>query len=103
VELSLIKENIQRTTSVKSEGEGFSLAPLMKRPVLAPLFISMSLMFFQQWCGVNAVIFYTVAIFHQAGSEIEKNLATVIVGIVQFLATLCELVISSCYTRPYCA
>jgi facilitated trehalose transporter len=50
----------------------------------------MSLMFFQQWCGVNAIIFYTVSIFQQAGSGIEKNLATVIVGIVQFLATFCE-------------
>ena len=44
-------------------------------------------MFFQQWSGVNAVIFYTVSIFDAADSAIEKNLATVIVGITQFLAT----------------
>ena len=56
-----------------------------------PLFINVSLMFFQQWCGVNAIIFNTVSIFRASGSHaVDENLATVIVGIVQFLATFSE-------------
>ena len=61
---------------------------LLQTPILLPLFISTSLMFFQQWSGVNAIIFYTVTIFKAAGSEaIDENLATIVVGIVQFFAT----------------
>ena len=87
-ELSLIKENIERNNATSGDDSSEAkMAPLLKRPVLLPLFLSMALMFFQQWCGVNAVIFYTVMIFSEAGSSIEQNLATVIVGIVQFFAT----------------
>ena len=55
-----------------------------------PLALSLALMFFQQWCGVNAVIFYTVTIFREAKSGGE-NLATIVVGIVQFLATFVSI------------
>jgi facilitated trehalose transporter len=89
-ELSRIQENIHRSATTSSSPVK-SLRSLLKRPVLAPLFISMSLMFFQQWCGVNAVIFYTVTIFSEAGSSIEKNLATIVVGIVQFFATFISI------------
>lgn len=44
-------------------------------------------MFFQQLSGINAVIFYTVSIFKDAGSTIDENLCTIIVGIVNFIAT----------------
>ncbi|XP_060868900.1 facilitated trehalose transporter Tret1-like isoform X1 [Metopolophium dirhodum] len=52
-----------------------------------PLLISMGLMLFQQLSGINAVIFYTVKIFKEAGSTIDENLCTIIVGIVNFLST----------------
>ncbi|KAF6208564.1 hypothetical protein GE061_017022 [Apolygus lucorum] len=53
-----------------------------------PLSISLGLMFFQQFSGINAMIFYTVKIFKDAGSTIDSNLAAVIVGIVNMAATL---------------
>ncbi|XP_022183985.1 facilitated trehalose transporter Tret1 isoform X2 [Nilaparvata lugens] len=57
-----------------------------------PLIISIGLMFFQQLSGINAVIFYTVSIFKDAGSTIDENLSTIIVGIVNmgstFVATM---------------
>lgn len=59
---------------------------LMKRSNLKPLLISLGLMFFQQLSGINAVIFYTVQIFKDAGSTIDENLCTIIVGIVNFIA-----------------
>lgn len=37
--------------------------------------------------GVNAVIFYTNSIFESAGSSLDPSLATIIVGIIQSLAT----------------
>nr|XP_012151512.1 PREDICTED: facilitated trehalose transporter Tret1-like isoform X1 [Megachile rotundata] len=60
---------------------------LFKRNHLKPLLISLGLMFFQQLSGINAVIFYTVQIFKDAGSSIDENLSTIIVGIVNFIST----------------
>ncbi|XP_064536077.1 facilitated trehalose transporter Tret1-2 homolog [Drosophila montana] len=53
-----------------------------------PILISLFLMLFQQFSGINAVIFYTVKIFTDAGSTIDSNLSTIIVGLVNFAATL---------------
>ncbi|KAK3094967.1 hypothetical protein FSP39_008433 [Pinctada imbricata] len=59
-----------------------------KRPELSrPLFISVVVMIFQQFSGINAVMFYTVSIFKNAGFE-QSELATVVIGAVQVVATL---------------
>ncbi|KAH8407938.1 hypothetical protein KR222_004179 [Zaprionus bogoriensis] len=52
------------------------------------LIISMLLMFFQQFSGINAVIFYTETIFMSAGSTISASLSSIIVGVVQVIMTL---------------
>ena len=45
-------------------------------------------MVFEQISGFNAIIFYTVDIFRASGSEINANLSTIIVGVVQVAATV---------------
>ncbi|KAJ3478600.1 hypothetical protein NLI96_g9641 [Meripilus lineatus] len=47
-------------------------------------------MFFQQWTGVNAILYYAPAIFQQLGltGNTTSLLATGVVGIVMFLATI---------------
>lgn len=45
------------------------------------------LMIFRQVNGINAVIFYTVDIFQETGGILSPFLATIIVGIVQVVAT----------------
>lgn len=69
------------------------LMELLKRNNLKPLSISLGLMFFQQFSGINAVIFYTVQIFKDAGSTIDGNICTIIVGIVNFAATFIGIVL----------
>ena len=54
---------------------------------MVPFGISMSLMVFQQWTGVNTVIFNTVTIFSAAKISINEHIASNIVGVVQLLAT----------------
>ncbi|XP_047358591.1 facilitated trehalose transporter Tret1-like isoform X2 [Vespa velutina] len=63
------------------------LTELLKPNHLKPILISLGLMFFQQMSGINAVIFYTVQIFKDAGSTVDENISTIIVGIVNFLST----------------
>ncbi|XP_076280288.1 trehalose transporter 1 isoform X2 [Lasioglossum baleicum] len=58
---------------------------LFKKNNLKPFMISLGLMFFQQFSGINAVVFYTVQIFEDAGSSI-ANLSAIIVGVVNFIS-----------------
>lgn len=57
------------------------------------LVISLGLMFFQQVSGINAVIFYTNDIFSAADTGIQATLATIIVGVMQVVATFVATVI----------
>lgn len=45
------------------------------------------LMFFQQFSGINAVIFFAVDIFKMAGSTLDANYCSIIIGVVQVLMT----------------
>ncbi|KAG8226601.1 hypothetical protein J437_LFUL007293 [Ladona fulva] len=57
------------------------------RASIRALVISLGLMFFQQLSGINAVIFYSEPIFKEAGSGIDPSISSIIVGVVQFVAT----------------
>ena len=45
------------------------------------------LMFFQQLSGVNILIFYAKKIFDDAGSILNSSTSSVIIGVVQVIAT----------------
>lgn len=45
-------------------------------------------MLFQQFSGINAVIFYAQMIFDSAGSTLAPSICTIIVGIVQVVMTV---------------
>jgi len=49
--------------------------------------IVLGLMGFQQWSGINAVIFYTTTIFKESGSSVDEAISTTIVGVVNFVST----------------
>lgn len=60
---------------------------------LKPLLISITLMFFQQFSGINAVIFYAIQIFKNSGSSIDDNLSAITIGLVNLAATLLSTVL----------
>ena len=68
--------------------EAIRLRDLIKGSVLKPLLLSMGLMCLQQFSGINAIIYFTVSIFQASGSSLERHLSSVIVGAVQFVATI---------------
>lgn len=82
-----LKGIIKSHSDAERHASSGALLDLLKKSNLKPLSISLGLMFFQQLSGINAVIFYTVQIFKDAGSTIDENLCTIIVGVVNFMAT----------------
>ncbi|KAH0554699.1 facilitated trehalose transporter Tret1-2 homolog [Cotesia glomerata] len=59
------------------------------------------LMWFQQMCGIDAVLFYTVKIFKDAGSTINPFIATIIIGIIEvIMAVVVATVIDKFGRKP---
>jgi len=69
-------------------GSASFLDMLRNRAARNGLVISMMLMLFQQFSGINAVIFFTVPIFKSAGSNLDPSICSIIVGFVQVVMTL---------------
>ncbi|MPC44991.1 Facilitated trehalose transporter Tret1 [Portunus trituberculatus] len=81
-ELEAIQINYEMSSQTSS-----SLMDVFTRRHIRPFLLSMGLMLIQQLSGINAVIFYTVDIFEMSGSAISGHLSTIIVGVVNLLAT----------------
>jgi sugar porter (SP) family MFS transporter len=66
-------------------GSLFKTKAMFKRVVVATV-----TMFFQQWTGINAILYYAPVIFQQIGlvGNTTSLLATGVVGIVMFIATI---------------
>ncbi|XP_046649044.1 facilitated trehalose transporter Tret1-2 homolog isoform X2 [Daphnia pulicaria] len=56
--------------------------------LMKPLLISMALMFFQQFSGINAIVFYSASIFQEAGSTIDRFVSSIMIGVVQLIFTV---------------
>ena len=56
--------------------------------LMRPLVISLALMFFQKFSGINAVIFYSASIFQAAGSSVDRFVSSITIAIVQLVCTL---------------
>lgn len=76
----------------KSQPVSFASA-ITKKTALKALLICYALMLFQQLSGINAVIFNTSAIFDSAGATIPAAIATIIIGVIQVIATFTSSVV----------
>ncbi|XP_054258056.1 facilitated trehalose transporter Tret1-2 homolog isoform X2 [Macrosteles quadrilineatus] len=88
------------TGSAKSIAKGaYSAEALLRRPVIIPFGLVTGVLIFQQVSGIDTVLFYTVEIFNASGSFVNDYLATILVGLVQVLATLASLFVIDSYGR----
>ncbi|KAJ8716334.1 hypothetical protein PYW08_013619 [Mythimna loreyi] len=63
------------------------VAAIKKKTALKAILICYALMLFQQLSGINAVIFNASQIFEDAGATIPPTIATIIIGVIQVIAT----------------
>nr|CAH7716536.1 unnamed protein product [Callosobruchus chinensis] len=82
-ELKAIQDSIDQEKQMAS----FKVAIKTKAAKKATL-ICFMLMVYQQFCGINAVTFYTQEIFKEAGSELDPHWCVIILGVVQVVVTL---------------
>lgn len=68
--------------------EGWTWRELVRPEMYKPLVISVSLMFFQQFAGINALNAYSVKIFQDSEIAFDPRVAAALVALVQILATI---------------
>ncbi|RHZ55293.1 hypothetical protein CDV55_102545 [Aspergillus turcosus] len=84
--------HLERTNTwsyIKLEAAGFA-SLFTSWPMFRRVMVATVTMTFQQWTGINAVLYYAPSIFKQLGmsSNTTSLLATGVVGIVMFIATI---------------
>lgn len=97
-----ISNELREIENVHNEAEknpSSSFGELFNKNNTKPLLISLGLMFFQQMSGINAVVFYTVQIFGYAGSTLDGNTSTIIVGVVNFGSTFLATIVIDRFGR----
>lgn len=82
-------ECLKMEDEIQSQPKGSVQFQEFRAPTIyKPFILSILLMFFQQFSGVNAVLFYTAEIFKSAQSSLDPIEATLYVSVVQVIATL---------------
>lgn len=64
-----------------------TIADIFRGGNFKAFYISCALVFFQQFSGINAVLFYMSNIFEASGAALDSAIATIIIGAVQFGAS----------------
>lgn len=68
---------------------GMAAEPLFKREYRLPIFLAITIGFFNQLAGINAILYYSNYIFASAGfSQLSSSLQTVLIGLMNLAATL---------------
>ncbi|EEB19443.1 conserved hypothetical protein [Pediculus humanus corporis] len=68
---------------------------------LKPFAILVTYFMFYQFSGVNTITFYAVEVFQQSGAQVNKYLATVILGLVRVIFTVVACIsLRKCGRRP---
>lgn len=75
---------------------------LRQPTIYKPALLSIFLMFFQQFSGSNAILYYTVSIFKDAKSSMDPTVDNILVACIMFLFTLLGSLVMDRLGRKIC-
>lgn len=78
----------QSANAAQNSGSGYSWAVIKSREFYKPMVFALLLMFFQQFSGINAVLFYQGDIFKTAAPKQNPAVLTIVVNVAQVIATI---------------
>lgn len=79
---------LQSATNSNSSGNQYSVKTLTSREFYKPFLLALALMYFQQFSGINAVLFYQDDIFATAMPKSNASLNIIYVCVAQVVATV---------------
>ena len=86
------KEEAEEIKNIVQNSPKLSIArrlyELRQRHLYVPFILSLTLIFFHQFSGINVIIFYAATIFQTAGIHYAREAAMFAVGALQILATI---------------
>uniref|UniRef100_A0A6B2EJE2 Putative sugar transporter n=1 Tax=Phlebotomus kandelakii TaxID=1109342 RepID=A0A6B2EJE2_9DIPT len=87
-------------TNVKMTGKE-TLAAIMSPSALKPFGILFLYFMIYQFSGVNTITFYAVEIFQDSGTTMDKNMCTIVLGVVRLIFTIIACIaLRKCGRRP---
>ena len=96
------KEQTEITTQLNNEEHlsiNEKIRALATKPILHPLILAMMLMFFQQFSGINAVVFNGEEIIKQAGVSNADIMAAITIGVAQVVGSLIGVILNDILGR----
>lgn len=88
-----IKDQLSAGAAKATAQGAYSKEAFFRKPVLLPFGLVVAILIFQQVSGIDTIIFYTVYIFHASKSSVGDYAATILVGLVQVIATFLSITI----------
>lgn len=83
-EIAVLHQDVDRVANVRGGFKDLVGTKAGRKAVI----VCVGLMCFQQLCGVDAILFYTVNIFQDANSTIDPYLATIVIGLTEVVMTI---------------
>ncbi|KAJ8932363.1 hypothetical protein NQ314_014730 [Rhamnusium bicolor] len=95
----LEKELLEIQAKISEEGHGSIFDIFRSRGATKAFIVAVGLLIFQQFSGINAVLFYSQTIFKQTGASLEPAVCSIIIGSVQFASSLVTPLIADRFGR----
>ncbi|KAK6638460.1 hypothetical protein RUM43_006727, partial [Polyplax serrata] len=100
-ELKILTDFSQKNNLKKVKGLKETIRALTSPTALKPFAILVTYFMFYQFSGVNTITFYAVEVFEESGAQVNKYLATVILGLVRVIFTIVACIsLRKCGRRP---
>lgn len=81
------------------QNQGSLMELLKKKAILKAFCISIGLLLFQQFSGINVFLLYSQTIFEMSGSNLDPKFCPIIVGVVQFSSSILSIPVADKFGR----